>query len=118
MKLIGDGDVIASLSAAALKCLGGEIQGRFRPRNDGERARLDALGVSVDRVYRTTDLAPGQHLVFSATGITDCDLVRGVKFFKHGARTHTVSMGYRSRVVRFSDAVHLLGDGARVTIQI
>ncbi len=140
VKLIGDGDVIASLSAgmrgtgihavmgtggapegvlaaAALKCIGGEIQGRFRPRNDAERARLDELGVSVDRVYRTADLAPGTQLVFSATGITDGDMVRGVKFFKQGARTHTVSMGYHSRVVRFSDAVHLLGDGARVTIQ-
>jgi fructose-1,6-bisphosphatase II len=140
VKLIGDGDVIAALSAgmrgtgihgvmgtggapegvlaaAALKCIGGEIQGRFRPRNDKERARLDELGVSVDRVYRTEDLAPGTQLVFSATGITDGDMVRGVKFFKQGARTHTVSMGYHSRVVRFSDAVHLLGDGARVTIQ-
>ncbi len=141
VKLIGDGDVIAALSAAmsgtnvhavmgtggapegvlaaaALKCIGGEIQGRFVPRNEGERARLDAAGVDLARVYRTNDLAPGQHLVFSATGITNGDLVRGVRFFKQGARTHTVSMGYRSRVVRLSDAVHLLGEGARVTIQI
>lgn len=140
VKLIGDGDVIASLSAAmrgtnvhavmgtggapegvlaaaALKCLGGEIQARFRPRNDAERARLDAVGVDIDRVYRTADLAPGRHIVFSATGITDGDFLRGVKYFKHGARTHTVSMGYRSRVIRFSDAVHLWGDDARVTVQ-
>jgi fructose-1,6-bisphosphatase II len=141
VKLIGDGDVIAALSAvmrgtnihavmgiggapegvlaaAAVKCLGGEIQGRFKPRNDAERARLDAIGVPIDRIYRTEELAPGRNIVFSATGITDGDFLRGVKFFKDGARTHTVSLGYRSRVVRFSDAVHLLGDDARVTIQV
>jgi fructose-1,6-bisphosphatase II len=141
VKLIGDGDVIAALSAAvrgtnvhavmgtggapegvlaaaALKCLGGEIQARFRPRNDKERDRLEAMGADPDRVYATNDLAPGEHIVFSATGITDGDLLRGVKFFKNGARTHTVSMGYHTRVVRFSDAVHLLGDGARVHVQI
>ncbi len=141
VKLIGDGDVIAALSAAvrgtgvhavmgtggapegvlaaaALKCLGGEIQGRFRPRNDDEKARLEAMGASVDKVYRTNDLAPGETIVFSATGITDGDLLRGVKFFKNGARTQSVTMGLQSRVIRFSDAVHLLGDGARVTIQV
>ena len=141
VKLIGDGDVIAALAAAvrgtnvhavmgiggapegvlaaaALRCLGGEIQGRFRPRNEGERERLEAMGASAERVYRTEDLAPGDNIVFSATGITDGDLLRGVKFFKDGARTHTVSMGLQSRVVRFSDAVHLLAENARVTIQI
>lgn len=141
VKLIGDGDVIAALAAAvrgtnvhavmgtggapegvlaaaALKCLGGEIHGRFKPRNDEERRRLEAAGGSENRVYRTEELAPGQNIVFSATGITDGDLLRGVKFFKNGARTHSVTMGYRSRVIRFTDAVHLLGDGARVTIQV
>ncbi|UCH28050.1 MAG: class II fructose-bisphosphatase [Trueperaceae bacterium] len=141
VKLIGDGDVIAALSAAvrgtnvhavmgtggapegvlaaaALKCLGGEIQGRFQPRNEEERARLEAKGASVDRVYRTDELAPGQNIVFSATGITDGDLLKGVKFFKNGARTHTVSLGYQSRVMRFSDGVHLFAEGARVTVHI
>ena len=141
VKLIGDGDVIAALAAAvrgtnvhavmgiggapegvlaaaAVKCLGGEIQGRFKPRNDGERERLEAMGASAERVYSTQDLAPGENIVFSATGITDGDMLKGVRFFKNGARTHTVSMGYQSRVLRFSDAVHLLGDGARVTVQI
>ena len=141
VKLIGDGDVIAALAAAvrgtnvhavmgiggapegvlaaaALKCLGGEIQGRFRPRNDAERERLEHMGASAERVYNTNDLAPGESIVFSATGITDGDILKGVRFFKNGARTHSVTMGYRSRVMRFSDAVHLLGDGARVTVQI
>ena len=141
VKLIGDGDVIAALSAAvrgtnvhavmgtggapegvlaaaALKCLGGEIHGRFRPRNAEEKRRLEEKGGSVDRVYRTEDLAPGKMVVFSASGITDGDLLRGVKFFKNGARTHSITMGYQSRVIRFTDSVHLLGDGARVTIQV
>lgn len=141
VKLIGDGDVIAALAtavrgtgvhavmgtggapegvlaAAALKCLGGEIQGRFKPRNDEERQRLKAMGASEDRVYRTEEFAPGKSLVFSATGITDGDLLRGVKFFKNGARTHSITMGLRSSVIRFTDSVHLLGDGARVTIQV
>ncbi len=141
VKLIGDGDVIAALSAAvrgtnvhavmgiggapegvlaaaALKCLGGEIQGRFKPRNDAEKERLESMGASAETVYKTNDLAPGKNIVFSATGITDGDILKGVKFFKKGARTHSITMGYQSRVLRFSDAVHLMGDDARVTIQV
>ncbi|MDZ7800050.1 MAG: class II fructose-bisphosphatase [Trueperaceae bacterium] len=141
VKLIGDGDVITALAAAirgtsvhavmgtggapegvlaaaALRCLGGEIQGRFAPRNDDERGRLRAAGVEEGRIYHTDELAPGTQLVFSATGITDGDLLRGVKFFQDGARTHSVAMGLRSRVIRFSDAVHLLEPGARVSIQL
>jgi fructose-1,6-bisphosphatase II len=141
VKLIGDGDVIAAISAAvrgtnvhavmgtggapegvlaaaALKCIGGEIQGRFVARNDNERERIATMNVSLDRVYTTNDLAPGEQLVFSATGITEGDLLKGVRFFKHGARTHTITMGYQSRIIRFSDAVHLLSDGARVTLQV
>ncbi len=141
VKLIGDGDVIAALAAAvrgtgvhavmgtggapegvlaaaALKCLGGEIQGRFKPRNEQERERLKEMGANEDRVYRTEEFAPGKSIVFSATGITDGDLLRGVKFFRNGARTHSITMGYRSSVIRFTDSVHLLGDGARVTIQV
>ncbi len=141
VKLIGDGDVIAAISAAvrgtnvhavmgtggapegvlaaaALKCLGGEIQGRFRPRNAAEAARCEAAGVSLERVYRTEDLAPGKSVVFSATGITDGDLLHGVKFFRDGARTQTLSTGYRTQVVRFADSVHLFKRGARVNIHL
>jgi fructose-1,6-bisphosphatase II len=141
VKLIGDGDVIAALSAAirgtavhavmgvggapegvlaaaALRCLGGEILGRFVPRDEDERGRMAAASVEEGRAYRTEELAPGSQIVFAATGITDGDLLRGVKFFGGGARTHTVSMGLRSRVIRFSDAVHLLEEGARVHVQL
>lgn len=141
VKLIGDGDVIAALSsairgtnvhavmgtggapegvlaAAAMKCLGGEIQGRFKPRNDGELERLKKMGANTEKIYTTNELAPGKSIVFSATGITDGDLLKGVKFFKDGARTHTISLGYKAQVVRFSEAIHLFREGARVHISI
>lgn len=141
VKLIGDGDVIAALSAAvrgtnvhavmgtggapegvlaaaAMKCLGGEIQGRFKPRNDGELERLKAMGASTETIYKTNDLAPGSSIVFSATGITNGDILKGVRFFKGGARTHTISMGFESRVMRLTDAVHLFDDDARVTLEV
>jgi len=141
VKLIGDGDVIAALSAAvrgtnvhavlgsggapegvlaaaALKCLGGEIQGRFVYRNETELGRLQSMGVDPNRIYNTNELAPGNAIVFCATGITDGDLLKGVRFFTKGVRTHTISMGYSARVVRFSDSVHLMSEGARVSVQL
>jgi len=141
VKLIGDGDVIAGLAvavrgtgvhalmgsggapegvikAAALKCLGGEIQGRFLVSSDAERSRAEGMGVDTSRIYRTHELAPGSQIVFSATGITDGDLLEGVRPFGGGARTHSVLMGYASRTVRFIDTVHLLGQGARVTVRV
>ncbi|UQN10722.1 class II fructose-bisphosphatase [Deinococcus sp. QL22] len=140
VKLIAQGDVIASLAAAmrgtgvhavmgwggapegvitaaALKCLGGEIQGRFMPESDEQRQRLRGMGLDETQVYSTADLAPGQQLVFSATGLTDGELLQGVRRFGGGARTHSVVMGYASRVVRFIDSVHLEEDGARVTVR-
>lgn len=141
VKLIGDGDVIAALAvavrgtgvhalmgsggapegvltAAAMKCLGGEIQGRFLPANDTELTRCTSMGVDLSKVYNTTDLAPGSQIVFSATGITDGELLQGVRRFGHGARTHSIVTGYATRQVRFIDTVHLLGDGARVTVRV
>jgi fructose-1,6-bisphosphatase II len=133
IKLISDGDLSAAIScavsgtgvhavmgiggapegvltAAALRCLGGEIQARFRFRNDEERARAQRMGGDADesRVYSTTDLAPGENLVFSATGVTDGDLLHGVRYFGGGARTNSLVMGYQSKQVRFIDAVHML----------
>jgi fructose-1,6-bisphosphatase II len=131
IKLIGDGDLSAAIScavsgtgvhavmgiggapegvitAAALRCLGGEIQARFRYRNDAERERGTRMGHGdEDRVYRTEDLAPGDNLVFAATGVTAGDLLQGVRFFGGGARTHSLVMGYQSKQVRFVDTVHM-----------
>jgi len=96
------------LSAAALRCLGGEIQARFRFRNDDERARAARMGIVDDgRVYATEELASGDNLVFAATGVTAGDLLEGVRFFGGGARTHSLVMAYRTLQVRFIDTVHM-----------
>ena len=131
IQLIGDGDLSAAIScavsgtgvhavmgtggapegvitAAALKCLGGEIQARFRYRSDDERARGARMGHGdEDRVYLTEDLASGENLVFAATGVTAGDLLEGVRFFGGGARTHSLVMGYQTKQVRFVDTVHM-----------
>src|SRR4029079_6379529 len=131
IKLIGDGDLSAAIScavsgtgvhavmgiggapegvitAAALRCLGGEIQARFRYRSDDERERGTRMGHGdEDRVYRTEDLAPGENLVFAATGVTAGDLLQGVRFFGGGARTHSLVMAYGAKQVRFVDTVHM-----------
>ena len=97
------------ITAAALRCLGGEIQARFRFRNDEERARAapDGQRRDEDRVYQTEDLASGENLVFAATGVTSGDLLQGVRFFGGGARTHSLVMAYQSKQVRFVDTVHM-----------
>ena len=137
IKLIGDGDLTAAisvavsgtgvhavmgiggapegvLSAAALKCLGGEIQARFKWRSDEEKERARTMGVDVDdvdRVYMTNDLASGENVVFCATGVTDGELLRGVRFFGGGARTHSLMLSYAAGVVRFIDTVHMWDPG-------
>jgi fructose-1,6-bisphosphatase II len=98
------------LTAAALRCLGGEIQARFRFRSDEERERAERMGVDVPTRSASTsptDLAPGENLVFSATGVTEGDLLQGVRFFGGGARTHSLVMGYQTKQVRFVDTVHM-----------
>jgi fructose-1,6-bisphosphatase II len=96
------------LSAVALRCLGGEVQARFRFRNEAERQRAAAMGHGDEsRVYRTEDLASGENLVFAATGVTDGDLLKGVRFFGGGARTHSLVMAYQTKEVRFIDTVHM-----------
>ncbi|MCL6499982.1 MAG: class II fructose-bisphosphatase [Firmicutes bacterium] len=96
------------LAAAALRCLGGEIQGRFWFRNDEERERVRGMGVDdPDRIFLTEDLVPGREVVFACTGITDGDLFKGVLFFAGGQRTHTLVMGARCGEIRFVDSVHV-----------
>jgi fructose-1,6-bisphosphatase II len=131
IKLITDGDLSAAIScavqgtgvhavmgiggapegvitAAALRCLGGEIQARFRYRSDEERARGTRMGHGDEsRVYLTEDLASGDNLVFAATGVTAGDLLEGVRFFGGGARTHSMVMAYQTKTVRFVDTVHM-----------
>ncbi len=131
IKLISDGDVAPAISAAvsgpgvhavmgvggapegvlaaaALRCLGGEIQGRFWYRNDAERQRAKEMGISdPDRIFRTEDLVRGKSLVFAATGITDGDLFRGVRLFGGGVRTHSLVMTASAGHIRFVDSIHI-----------
>ena len=142
IKLIGDGDLSAAIStavsgtgvhavmgiggapegvitAAALRCLGGEIQARFRYRSPEERERGARMGHGdEDRVYRTDELAPGENLVFSATGVTAGDLLQGVRFFGGGARTHSLVMAYRTKQVRFVDTVHMFDRGSPPRVRL
>ncbi|MFL5659984.1 MAG: class II fructose-bisphosphatase, partial [Ktedonobacteraceae bacterium] len=89
----------AVLAAAAIKCVGGEIQCKIWPRSDEEREKLKADGVEVDQVFRTNDLVKGTDVSFAATGITSGELMDGVQYFGWGARTSSVMMRSRSGTV-------------------
>jgi fructose-1,6-bisphosphatase class II len=96
------------LTAAALRCLNGEILGRLVIRDEKQAERMQAMGIKdLKKVYRTQDLAPGANIVFAATGVTDGTLLKGVRFFADGVRTHSLLMNRAHRVVRFVDTVHL-----------
>jgi len=130
IKLIEDGDLMASLSvpiagtdvhavmgtggapegvlaAAALRCLGAEILGRLRFRSEEERARGKKMGISDEtRIYRTEDLASGTDIRFVATGVTDGEVLKGVHFFARGARTHSILLDRLMGKLRFIDTTH------------
>jgi fructose-1,6-bisphosphatase II len=129
IRLIGDGDVSGAvmtanpdsgidvlfgtggapegvISAAALKCVGGEIQARLKFRNDDERARAKRMGVKEeDFIYGTEDLAKG-HVMFAATGVTKGYLLDGVRFFGDSAKTESIVMRSKSGTVRVINATH------------
>ncbi len=131
IKLISDGDVDACiatavegtgihvamgtggapegvLAAAALKCLGGAFMGRLEFRNDDEVRRAGEMGFGQrDRILQISDLVKAEHVVFCATGITDGDLTKGVRFFGNNARTHSIVM-HSDGTVRFIESVHRL----------
>ncbi|MFM7537763.1 MAG: class II fructose-bisphosphatase [Acidimicrobiales bacterium] len=96
------------VAAAALKAMGGEIQGRLWPRNDDERAAAVAAGYDLDRVLTTDDLVQGDNAFFAATGVTDGELLRGVRFDTNGATTQSLVMRSRSGTVRTINARHRL----------
>ncbi len=131
IRLIGDGDVSAAImtckeesgidilfgtggapegviAAAALRCVGGEMQARLRFRNDEERARAKVMGITDEhRIYHVDDLASG-HVMFAATGVTKGSFLDGVRFFGGGARTESVVMRSRSGTVRIMQSTHHL----------
>jgi fructose-1,6-bisphosphatase II / sedoheptulose-1,7-bisphosphatase len=139
IRLIGDGDLSAGISAAvrktnvhavmgtggapegvlaaaALRCLNGGMEGRLVPPKPGaeERkkfeARLKTMGITdPNRIYSERDLAPGPDILFAASGVTDGNLLRGVRFFGHGCRTSSLVMALREHIIRFVETVHLDG---------
>ena len=131
LRMIGDGDVAgaiapslpdsgtdlyagiggtpeAVLAAAALRCLGGDMQVRVWPRDEAERQTLltNGFGEEMGKVYNTEDLARGTGIMFCATGISDSPLLPGVRFIGHTAVTHSISMRANTRTVRYIKAVH------------
>ena len=131
IRLIQDGDVIGAVStawpdagadilfgiggtpegviaAAAMKCMGGEIQGRLWPRNDDERAAAVAAGYDLSRVLMTDDLVQGDNCFFAVTGITDGEVLKGVHYDARGASTQSLVMRSKSGTVRLVNARHRL----------
>ena len=130
IRLIGDGDLSAGIAAAvrgtgihavmgiggapegvitaaAMRCLGGEIQARLTAIGDSQKARVEELGITdVDRIYSTAELAPGSEILFSATGVTEGRLLKGVRFFGRGPRTQTLIMSSSRNLIRFVDSIH------------
>ena len=96
------------IAAAALRCMGGELQGTLAPTSDEEKHRLADLGIDPNQVLGTTDLVRGDHVYFAATGVTDGDLLRGVKYRADGATTQSIVMRSKSGTVRTVDATHRL----------
>ena len=129
IRLIGDGDVSAAiattkpdtgidlllgiggapegvLAAAAMRCVGGEFQGRLAPRNNEEIERAKKMGVAdIKKKFQLDELAAGD-VMFSATGVTDGDYLRGVHFFAGGATTQSVVMRSKTKTIRVIDATH------------
>lgn len=130
IRLIGDGDLSAGitaavagtgvaavmgiggapegvLTAAAMRCLNGEIQAKLVLTKAADRERLDRMGIgNLDKVYFTADLVPGTNVIFAAAGVTDGALLRGVRFFGEGIRTHVLVMTTIPHQIRFIDTIH------------
>ncbi len=96
------------IAAAALKCMGGEIQGRLWPRNDSERDAAISAGYDLSQILSSDDLVSGGNCFFAATGITDGELLRGVRYTAAGAITQSLVMRSKSGTVRTIEARHAL----------
>jgi fructose-1,6-bisphosphatase class II len=131
IRLIGDGDLSAGiaaavvgsgvhavmgtggapegvLTAAAMRCLNGEIFARLVVSKPEHEERCQAMGITdFKKVYRSKDLAPGKSIIFAATGVTDGTLMRGVRFFGDGTRTSSVIMQNDPHRIRFIDSIHV-----------
>lgn len=102
------------LAAAALRCLGGALQGRLRFRSDEERARARRMGIDDEsRIYCENDLASGDSIVFACTGVTDGDMLKGVRYFAKGAETHSMTMRCKTGTVRTMVTHHRFSAGSQ-----
>lgn len=105
------------LTAAALRCLNGGMQARLVPTKEGQEQRMRAMGITdPKRIYSERDLAPGPDILFAASGVTDGNMLRGVRFFGHGCRTNSTVMALRDRMIRFIDTVRL-DDSSDVVVE-
>ena len=97
------------LAAVAVKCLGGDMQGRLYPEDEEQIKRCHAMGITdVNKVLTLEDMVKGDDCMFTATGITNCNMLNGLRYFNGGVRTHTISARYKTGTVRFVDAIHNL----------
>ena len=94
------------ITAVALKCIGGEIQGILKPHTEEFRQQAIDRGLDLDKVYKTNDLAKGDYLVFAATGVSDGPLLKGVVFTKYGQLTHSLVMRSKSGTIRYIETHH------------
>lgn len=96
------------IAAAAMRCMGGSLQGKLAPTDDEERQKAIDAGHDLDRILTTEDLVSGENVFFCATGVTDGDLLRGVRYYGGGASTQSIVMRSKSGTVRMIDAYHRL----------
>ncbi len=97
------------LAAVAVKCLGGDMQGRLYPEDEEQLKRCHEMGIAdVNQVLTLEDMVKGDDCMFTATAITNCNMLNGLRFFNGGVRTHTISARYKTGTVRFVDAIHNL----------
>ena len=96
------------ITAAAIRCMGGAIQGQLAPKDDEERQKAIDAGYDLDRVLSTEDLVSGENVFFCATGVTDGDLLKGVHYYGGGCTTQSIVMRSKSGTVRMIDAYHRL----------
>jgi fructose-1,6-bisphosphatase class II len=105
------------ITAAAIRCLNGYMEGRLILHKEGLEERVQSMGIKdAKKIYTAEELAPGKQLIFAATGVTDGALMRGVRFFGEGARTSSVIMTMNTGKIRFVDSIHL-DKGADVAIR-
>jgi fructose-1,6-bisphosphatase II len=97
------------IAAAAMRCMGGAMQARLWPRDDDERQKAIGAGHDLDRVLTTEDLVRGDDIFFCATGITDGELLRGVRYYADSVRTESIVMRSKSGTIRMLNSVHQLG---------